>query len=159
MIGQWVEIEFDCLPLRSITRTDVPVDASPVYEQFVLSVKAALEKHGAHNTFYLHHGKCTFRLTNDAASGEVMFKFSGVALTGDRDLKTRSVDLTVELERETCAWLSKPIVEFFAESVRHAVIVEFDRYIQAGDLEKTQERIQAIQDQSDSADGFVGMYL
>ena len=43
MMGQWVEIEFDCLPLRSINRLDVPVDASPVYEQFVLRVKAAMQ--------------------------------------------------------------------------------------------------------------------
>ena len=57
MSGQWVEIEFDCLPLRSVTRLDVPVDASPVYEQFVLRVKEAMAKHGSHNTYYLHRGR------------------------------------------------------------------------------------------------------
>ncbi len=159
MDGQWVDIEFDCLPLRSVTRTDVPVDASPIYEQFVLRVKAALEKHGSHNSYYLHRGTCKFHLTNDSARGEIGFTFEGVALTCSKDLQTRSVELDVKLHRETCAWLSEPIVDFLAESVRHAVLVEFDRYIKAGDLDKTKQRIQAIQDQSDSSEGFVGMYL
>jgi heme-degrading monooxygenase HmoA len=51
------------------------------------------------------------------------------------------------------------VVGFLAESVQQAVLVEFDRYIAAGDLAKTEERIQAVQSQSDSAEGFVGMYL
>ncbi|MEM9586830.1 MAG: hypothetical protein AAGA03_06080 [Planctomycetota bacterium] len=159
MNGRWVEVEFDCLPLRSVTRLDVPVDASPVYEQFVLRVKDAMAKHGSHNSYYLHRGHCAFYLTNDPERGAIRFQFEGVALTDQDDLHTRAVDLTVELERETCGWLTEPIVAFFAESVRHALIVEFDRYIKAGDLEKTQQRIQALRDASDSAEGFVGMYL
>jgi len=39
------------------------------------------------------------------------------------------------------------------------VLVEFDRYIQAGDLEKAQQRIAQLQAESDEAGGFVGMYL
>ena len=73
MTGQWVDIEFDCLPLRSVTRLDVPVDASPVYEQFVLRVKEAMNKHGSHNTYYLHHGTCTYHLTNNSERGSVTF--------------------------------------------------------------------------------------
>lgn len=159
MLGRWVEIEFECLPLRSVTRFDVPVDASPKYEAFVLRVKAAMEKHGSHNTYYLHRGRCVFHLTNDRARGEVAFSFEGTAMTGKDDLRTRAVDLHVDLHGETCAWLNEPMVSFLNESVRHAVLVEFDRYIDAGDLKKTQERIQAIQDESDSSEGFVGMYL
>lgn len=159
MLGRWVEIEFECLPLRSVTRFDVPVDASPKYEAFVLRVKAAMEKHGSHNTYYLHRGRCAFHLTNDPARGEVAFEFEGTAMTDTDDLRTRAVDLTVDLCGETCPWLNQPMVGFLNESVRHAVLVEFDRYIDAGDLKKTQERIQAIQAQSDSSDGYVGMYL
>jgi|SRR6056297_417897 len=159
MIGQWVEVEFDCLPLRSVTRMDVPVDASPVYEQFVLRVKAAIAKHGGHNTYYLHRGACGFYLTNDSERGHLQFSFEGVVMTDADDVCTRAVDLDVELRRETCGWLTEPVVAFFAESVRHAVMVEFDRYIRAGDLKKTEERIRAIQAQSDSDQGFVGMYL
>ena len=159
MIGQWVEFEFDCLPLRSVTRMDVPVDASPAYEQFVLRVKAAIAKHGAHNTYYLHRGVCTFHLTNDSEQGAVVFSFEGVVLTDGDDLRTRGVEIEVELQRETCAWLTEPVVAFFTETVRHALMVEFDRYIQAGDLQKTEERIRAIQAKSDSGEGFMGMYL
>ena len=159
MKGQWVEIEFDCLPLRSVARLDVPLDASPRYEQFVHRVKAALKKHGAHNTYYLHRGSCAFHLTNAEDNGEIAFAFEGTVLTGTQDRKTRNVDLAVELVRETCGWLSQPIVEFFAESVQHAVLVEFDRYIQAGDLTKTAERLKKLAEQNELDQGFVGMYL
>jgi len=159
MFGRWVEIEFECLPFRSVTRLDVPVDASPVYEAFVRRVKAAMEKHGSHNSYYLHRGHCVYHLTNDAKRGEVDLKFEGTVLTDADDRRTRSLDLEVGLAGETCPWLNEPMVEFLSESVRHAVLVEFDRYIEAGDLKKTEERIRSIQAQSDSSDGFVGMYL
>ena len=159
MTGQWVEIEFDCLPLRSVTRLDVPVDASPVYEQFVLRVKAAMAKHGAHNTYYLHRGTCMYHLTNDPSHGAVEFAFEGTVMTGEKDRRTKAVDITVKLRGETCEWLSEPMVGFLAESVQHAILIEFDRYIEAGDLQRTEERIKAVQEQSDSSDGFVGMYL
>lgn len=157
--GQWVDVEFDCLPLRSVTRLDVPVDASPAYEQFVLRVKSAIEQHGNHNTYYLHRGNCRFHLTNRGGLGEITFTFEGSVMTNNEDLKTRSVDLIVLLKEETCPWLNEPTVAFFAESVRHAVTVEFDRFIEAGDLKKTQERLEAVQRDVDNSGGFVGMYL
>ena len=43
-MDQWVEIRFDCLPLRSVTRLDIPLDASPKYQAFCHRVKAAIEK-------------------------------------------------------------------------------------------------------------------
>lgn len=159
MIGQWVQVEFDCLPLRSITRLDVPLDASPAYEQFVLRVKSALARHGSQGAYYLHSGRCGYHLTNDSAQGEVVFTFEGTVLTDPSDRRTRAVDLNVELTEETCSWLTEPVVHFLAESVRHAVMVDFDRFIEAGNLKKTEERIRAIQEKSDSAEGFVGMYL
>ena len=159
MTGKWVEIEFDCLPLRSVTRLDVPVDASPAYEQFVLRVKQAMNKHGSHNTYYLHRGTCTYHLTNDSEIGAVAFRFEGTVMTGEKDRRTKAVDISVKLEGETCAWLSEPIVGFLSESVQHALIVEFDRYIEAGDLDKAEQRIKAVQAQSDAAEGYVGMYL
>ena len=159
MTGQWVEIEFDCLPLRSVTRLDVPMDASPAYEQFVLRVKSAMEKHGSHNAYYVHRGQCTYHLTNSPEVGRVVFGFEGTGLTGPEDRHTKAVDIQVTLQSETCQWLSEPVVEFLAESVQHALLVEFDRYIEAGDLAKTEQRIKAVQEQSDAADGFVGMYL
>ena len=159
MDARWVEIEFDCLPLRTVTRLDVPVDASPRYEQFVLRVKQALDKHGTLNSYYLYRAHCTYHLTNDPARGRIHFEFEGTVLTDSSDQHAKQTDLIVRLEQETCSWLTEPIVEFFAESVRQAVLVEFDRYIQAGDLKKAEERIRQIQQQSDNAGGFVGMYL
>lgn len=157
--GRWVEIEFDCLPLRSVTRVDIPVDASPAYEQFVLRVKAALEKHGSHNSYYLYAASCTFHLTNDPLRGMVRFDVEGVVLTDGEDQQSRSCDLAIELARETCPWLTEPTVDFLAESARHAMMVEFDRYIQAGDLEKTRQRIAKQQAESEANEGFIGMYL
>ncbi len=159
MLGQWVEFEFDCLPLRSVARLDVPLDASPAYEAFVLRVKAAVTKHGMLNSYYLHRAVCRFHLTNDPTSGMVEFDVEGVVLTGENDLKTRGVDLIIHLNQETCPWLNETSVEFLAESVKHAVAVEFNRYIQAGDLTKTKERIDAMQHQLEQGDGFQAMYL
>ncbi len=159
MVGSWVEVEFDCLPLRSVTRLDVPVDASPAYEQFVLRVKEAMSTHGTHNTYYLHRGVCTYHLTNDPARGKIVFSFEGTVMTGEQDRRTKAIDVRVSLKAETCDWLNESMVDFLSESVRNALMVEFDRYIDAGDLKKTEERIQAIQQQSDASDGFVGMYL
>lgn len=158
MVGKWVEVEFDCLPLRSVSRLDVPVDASPKYEQFVLRVKDAMGKHGTHNTYYLHRGKCVYHLTNDPKRGEVTFKFEGTVMTGDQDVQTRAVDVQVELAGETCPWLCEPMVDFLSESVRQALLVEFDRYIEAGDMEKTRQRIEKMQNEG-GPESFVGMYL
>ncbi|TWU33290.1 hypothetical protein [Novipirellula artificiosorum] len=159
MFGRWVEIEFDCLPLRSVPRMDAPIDASPRYQQFVQRIKAAMAKHGSHNTYYLHRGKCRYYLTNDPQIGMVEFAFEGSVMTGEKDLKTKALELSVELSGETCAWLTEPMVELLAQSAERAVMVEFDRYIEAGDLQKTEERIKAIQEQSDAEGGFLGMYL
>jgi hypothetical protein len=43
--------------------------------------------------------------------------------------------------------------------VQHAVLVEFDRYIEAGDLEQTKKRLERIHADSDQSGGFVGMGL
>ena len=80
-------------------------------------------------------------------------------MTGEKDLKTKAVDLTVTLGEETCDWLNEPAVEFLAESVKHSIAVEFDRYIQAGDLTQTEKRLEKIQRQIEEGDGFQAMYL
>ena len=158
-MDRWVDISFDCLPLRSVTRLDVPLDASPVYEEFCNAVKAAIAKHGNHNTYFLHNARCIYHLTNDDEWGTLGFKFRGTVLTDADDLKTKTCDLEVELVRETCEWLTSPIVKWFTETVSRSVAVEFDRYIHAGCLQQAKERIEKIQAASDDADGFVGMYL
>lgn len=154
-----VRIEFDCLPMRSLGRLDVPIDAPPALEAKAGRVKAALAKHGQHNTFYLHNASCTFFLTNDDNVGMLEFRFEGTVLTDAEDRKAQRCDLKVELARETCDWLTEPVVAWFAETVERAVLVEFDRYIATGDLGRTVARMQKIEAESDARAGFLGMGL
>lgn len=157
--GNWVDIGFDCLPLRTVARVDIPIDASPVLAEKMLRVKHAIEKHGVLNSYFLHNAHCIFHFTNDPREGMVEFSFDGTVLTDAADLHTQSCDLRVELVRETCSWLNQAIVDWLTASVQRAVHLEFDRYIQAGDLQKVQERLERIQRASDESGGFVGMYL
>jgi hypothetical protein len=50
-------------------------------------------------------------------------------------------------------------VKWFEQCVTPAVLVEFDRFIEAGDLKRAKERIAKLQAQSDEQGGFLGMYL
>lgn len=154
-----VEITFDCLPLRSITRFDVPLDAPPEYGQLVERIKRAGQKHGLYNTYYLHNARCVYHLTNDPGVGMIEFGFEGTALTDSDDRRTLRCDLEVHLRRDTCDWLTEPIVAWFAETVSRAVQVEFDRYISSGDLEKTVRRLEQLEAESDVHGGFLGMGL
>jgi hypothetical protein len=158
-MSRYVDIAFDCLPLRSIERTDIPLDASPKFRARCERILQALTKHGSHNAYFLYNATCTFHLSNQADFAAIEFRFEGTALTDDTDQKTTLCDLEVELVRETCDWLTEPVVMWFAESVPFAVRVEFDHYIAAGDLQQTVQRIERIQAASDQRGGFVGMYL
>lgn len=157
--GKWVEVKFDCLPLRAAGQITVPEDASPKLAQKLMRMQAAIDKHGTLNSYYLHNANCIFHLTNDPQVGMFQFAFEGVLLTDQLDMKSHSCDLKVELSQETCSWVNQTIVDWMAESVQRAVLVEFDRYIQAGDLTKTLERLAALQRESEQAGGYVGMYL
>lgn len=156
---RWVDITFDCLPLRSVGRMDIPLDASPAYRALCERIKAGLDKHGSHNSYYLYNARCTYHLTNREDLGTIQFRFEGMALTDADDRRTDRCDLQVELTCESCDWLSEPVVKWLAESVSRSVAVEFDRFIEAGDLEKAQDRLNKIRDASDESGGFVGMYL
>ena len=158
-MGRWVEITFDCLPLRSVTRLDIPLDASPKYRQRCEQIKSALEKHGSHNSYFLYNARCVYHLVNSDKVGAIEFKFEGTVITDQEDVRCKQCDLKVALAQETCDWLTEPIANWFAETVSHSVAAEFDRYILAGDLEQACKRLEQIQAASDDADGFVGMYL
>ena len=158
-MNRYVDIVFDCLPLRSIGRMDIPLDASPRYRARCERIKRALETHGSHNTYYLYNASCGFHLTNRAEVGMLQFAFEGTALTDETDQTTVRCDLEVELLRETCDWLTEPVVAWFQETVPRSVAVEFDRYIAAGDLSQTVERIARLQAESEGRGGYLGMYL
>lgn len=158
-MNRWVEISFDCLPLRTVGRLDIPIDASPKYQRRCEAVKGAIDKHGSHNTYYLYNAECKFHLTNDSELGMIQFRFEGTVLTDTTDLKSERCDLQVELIRETCDWLTAPIVKWFEQSVSRAVAIEFDRYIAAGDLQAAKDRIARLQAETEAKGGYVGMYL
>jgi hypothetical protein len=158
-MSQYVDIEFDCLPLRSVGRLDIPLDASPEFRAKCERIKSALAAHGSHNSYYLHRAACTFHLTNNEKLGLVEFSFEGTVLTDETDRKTVRSDLAVDLVRESCDWLTAPATAWLAECVSKAVEIEFDRFIAAGDLAQTVKRIERLQAESDERGGYVGMYL
>jgi hypothetical protein len=154
-----VTITFDCIPLRSVGRFDVPPDATEQQRTFYERLRQAAVKHGLHNTFYLCNAVCKFHLTTHPEIGLLQFRFEGTLLTDLEDRKTVACDLQVELEKEDCDWLTASVVQWFEETVREAVKIEFDRYIEAGDLEKTIQRIERLAAESDSRGGFLGWGL
>ena len=158
-MSRWVEIAFDCLPLRSVGRLDVPIDASPKYRERCERIKRALEKHGSHNTYYLYNASCAFHLTNREDLGTLQFSFEGTVVTDSSDMQAKLADVEAELARETCDWLTAPVVEWFQQAVQNAVCVDFERYIEAGDLQKTKDRIARLQAEVEKTGGHVGMYL
>ncbi len=156
-MSQFVEISFDCLPLRSVGRLDIPLDASPAYRDRCERIKGAIQKHGSHNSYFLYDARCVFHLTNQPDLGTLEFRFEGTVHTDPDDRRTVLADLYVTLVRETCDWLTEPVVRWFRETVSKAVVAEFDRYIEAGDLAQTHKRIAAIQAKADQAGGYLGM--
>ena len=158
-MNRWVDITFRCLPLRSVASFAPPVDAPQEVAVTYRRLRAAAQKHGLHNTYYLHEGTCTFHLTNHDQIGTIEFAFAGTVLTDAGDVHTLRCDLEVELTGEVCEWLVAPVVDWFAESVREAVKVEFDRFIVAGDLGKAIERLRQLQAASDAQEGFLGAWL
>ena len=154
-----VAISFDCLPLRTIGRLDIPLDASPKFRARCERIQEAIRKHGQHNAYYLFNARCRFQLTNDPTIGMLEFLFRGTVLTDAHDERTAQADLQVELVGEACDWISQPAVDFFKQTVQIAVRLEFDRYIRAGNLAQTVKRLEALQADSDELGGYLGMYL
>ncbi|MGA2033524.1 MAG: hypothetical protein ABSG68_14815 [Thermoguttaceae bacterium] len=154
-----VDISFDCIPLRSLSRFDMPVDAPAELVAFFDRLRQAATRHGRHNSYYLHHGQCTFHLANHDQIGMIEFSFEGTILTDATDLKTLGCDLQVALASEVCSWLTTAAVQWLSETVNHAVRIEFDRYIAAGDLQQTIQRMEQISALSDAQGGFLGMGL
>ena len=154
-----VQISFDCLPLRSISRLDIPLDASPEYRAQCERLKSAIEKHGPANSYYLLRAHCVFHLANSEIDGMIRFQFEGTVLTDPGDAKAVAADLVIELTAHTCDDVPQPVAEWLEKIVSRAVQVEFDRYIATGDLAAAVQKSAALRRQSDSDASFVGMYL
>ncbi len=154
-----VRITFDCTPLRGCARLDIPIDASPVFRSRLERMQRAVARHGTRNTYYLTNASCTFQLTNDPMIGMVEFAIEGTLLTDELDSRTVGSDLEVKLVRETCDWLTEPAVKWLCKTAERAVQVEFDRYIAAGDLSRTLDRLAKEQAAIDAGGGYLGMNL
>ena len=59
-----VDISFDCLPLRSVGRVDVPLDASPAFRARCERLKQAIDAYDNQNAYFLYNTQCTYRLAN-----------------------------------------------------------------------------------------------
>ena len=158
-MGPWVDISFDCVPLRSVVRMTPPMDVPDEVMAMFRRLRAAAQRHGFHNSYYLHDGKCVYHLTNHEQIGLLEFRFEGTVLTDVEDMKAQHCDLQVELVGEVCPWLATPVVDWFADTVREAVDVEFDRFIAAGDLDKTVRRLEELRAASNAQGGFLGIGL
>ena len=157
---RWVEIAFDCLPLRSVGRLDVPLDASPKYRQLCEQVKSAIEQHGAHNTYFLYNASCVFHLVNATDSGTLEFRFHGTIFTDADDLKAERCVLEVELAGETCDWLTQPVVEWFCrDGFAEPWLSSSTATLPPATCNRLANGSRRSRPPSDAADGFVGMYL
>lgn len=156
---QNVEISFTCIPLRSMGRFDPPLDATEQQHSLWVQLHQAVNRHGAHNTFFLNNAKCVFQFTNHETLGMVQFSFQGTVLTDTEDRKTIGSDLQIELQAETCSWLTAEAVKWLKETVEQAVRIEFDHYIAAGDLQRTIDRLQNLEAELEAKGGYKGMGL
>ncbi len=153
-----VDIAFDCLPLRSVGRVDIPLDASPAFRARLEHLKRAIDKHGSENAYFLYNSRCVYRLANSDIEGMLRFSFAGTVLTDRSDAKADRADLDVELIGETCGGLPAVVVEWFCGAVERAVLVEFDRFIAAGHLAKRVDELERLTQLADLTD-FAGMNL
>jgi len=127
-----IDIAFDCQPLRSIARLDVPLDASDKLRHRAGLIKGALEAFGAERTYYLYNARCVFRFANSEIDGICRFEFEGVVRTDAGDRKCELADLEIHLVSETCGGVPDGAKEWLFERVREAVRIEFDRFLAAG---------------------------
>jgi hypothetical protein len=151
-----VDIAFDCLPLRSIARVDIPLDASPSFRARCERLQQAIAAHGRENAYFLYNTRCTYRLANSDIENMLRFSFDGTLLTDRSDGKSQRADLNVVLVAETCGGVPPAALEWLRTIITRAVLIEFDRFIAAGRLA---ERVSQLSDVDSIADveGFAGM--
>ena len=151
-----VDIAFDCLPLRSIGRVDVPLDASPGYRERCERLQRALDSHGTENAYYLYNARCVYRLANSEVDGMLRFSFEGTVLTDCSDCKAERADLSIDLVGQTCGPVPTEVEGWLRGAVQRAVLIEFDRFISAGRLSERIDELAEMQSLADLAD-FAGM--
>jgi hypothetical protein len=133
-VPEYVDIAFDCLPLRLVAKLRPPLDASPEFRMRCERIADAIERLGIERSYWLENAHCTFRLANSEMLGMVRFEFDGVVTTDAGDARTVQVELEVRHVAETCGGVPTGVLAWLEDQVRRAVSVEFDRYISAGHL-------------------------
>jgi hypothetical protein len=151
-----VDIAFDCLPLRSVARVDVPIDASPAFRARCQRLKQAIEAHGGENAYFLFNTRCTYRLANSDIDNMLRFSFDGTLLTDRSDGKSDRADLNVILVAETCGGVPAAALDWLRGVIERAVLIEFDRFIDAGRLAERVHQLGTVDSIADVA-GFAGM--
>ncbi len=157
-MGPHVDIAFDCLPLRSVGRVDVPLDASPAYRARCERLQKAIDTHGTLNAYFLYNSRCVYRLANSDIEGMLRFSFDGTVMTDHSDCKADGADLTVELTAETCGGLPPEVLAWYGRVVERAVLIEFDRFIAAGSLAERVAQLGQLDSIQDVTD-FAGMHV
>lgn len=151
-----VEIAFDCLPLRSVGRLDMPLDASDAFRRRADHIKAALNDYGAERTYFLYNGHCVFRFANSEIEGACRLEFEGVVRTDAGDRICQEVHVDAHLAGDTCGGAPPAVQAWLADRVRQAVGIEFDRFIAAGQLAARAEQLGAGSSLADLG-GLAGM--
>jgi hypothetical protein len=148
-----VDIAFDCLPLRSVSRLDVPLDASEALQRRAERMKSAINELGTERTYFLYNARCVLRFANSEVDGACRFEFEGAVKTDAGDRKCELTRLDVRLVSETCGGVPPAVEAWLADRVREAVAVEFDRFIAAGQLANRPNETYAF----DEAGGLSGL--
>jgi hypothetical protein len=151
-----VDIAFDCLPLRSIARADIPLDASPAFRARSERLQQSLKAYASENAYFLYNTRCTYRLANSDIDNMLRFSFDGTLLTDRSDCKADRADLNVVLIAETCGGVPPAALDWLRGIVKRAVLIEFDRFIAAGQLDERVKQLGSVDSIVDVA-GFAGM--
>ena len=151
-----VDIAFDCLPLRSVARVDVPIDASPAFRARCERLQQAIEAHSGENAYFLYNTRCTYRLANSDIENMLRFSFDGTLVTDRSDCKADRAELNVVLIAETCGGVPPAALEWLRRVIERAVLIEFDRFIGAGRLAERVDQLGQVDSITDIA-GFAGM--
>jgi hypothetical protein len=151
-----VDIAFDCLPLRSIARVDIPLDASPGFRARSERLQQAFNAYAGENAYFLYNTRCTYRLANSDIDNMLRFSFDGTVLTDRSDCKADRADLNIVLIAETCGGVPLTALDWLRGIIQRAVLIEFDRFIEDGHLAARVKQLGSIDSITDVA-GFAGM--
>jgi hypothetical protein len=139
-------------------RMDVPIDASPAFRARCERLKQAIERHGVENSYFLYNARCVYRLANSDVDGMLRFTLEGTILTDRSDVKAEHADLAIELAGDTCGGVPAEVIAWFRTVIERAVLIEFDRFIAAGQLAERVNQLGHVEQLADVTD-FAGMNL